>query len=129
MKEALAEIGVTNIDTPMGVQLTKRIADVMRLSYLARRPCTVKEAVTKVKQEIKEFQNSWLAGLDDERLVEELGKENAERVRKHFLKVVKQVEKETAQESGQKPSSKKRNERDTMNSDQFREYLDGLKKK
>lgn len=129
IKEALGEMGIANIDTPLGVQLTKRIADVMRLSYIAQKPCTVKEAVAKVKQEIKEFQNSWLAGLDEDKLVEELGKENAEKVRKYFLKVVKATEKEVSQEAGQKPSSKKRGERETINSDQFREYLDGLKNK
>lgn len=128
IKEALGEIGVANIDTPLGVQLTKRIADVMRLSYIAQKPCTVKEAVARVRQEIKEFQNSWLAGLDDDKLVEELGKENAEKVRKHFLKVVKATEDKVGKEPGQKPN-KKRSERETMNSDQFREYLDTLKSK
>jgi hypothetical protein len=128
IKEALTEIGITDIDSPLGAQLAKRIADVMRLSYFARKPCTVKEAVAKVREEIKAFQKQWYDGLDEDKLVEELGKENAEKIRKHFLKVVKAAEKESAQESGQKQTAPRRDERKTMTPDEFREYLDGLKR-
>lgn len=127
IKEALSELGIANIDTPLGAQMSKRIADVMRLSYLSRKPCTVKEAVGKVRQEIKEFQKYFYDALDEDKLVEELGKENAEKVRKHFLKVVKAAEKDSKGESPEKRPAK-RGERETMNSDEFREYLDGLKR-
>lgn len=128
IKEALTEIGLPNIDTPVGAQLAKRIADVMRVSYLARTPCTAKEAAAKVKQEIKEFQKMFYDNLDEDKLVEELGKENAEKVRKHFLKIVKAADKDSKQDVVSKPRERT-SERKTMNSDEFREYLDGLKAK
>ena len=127
IREALTEIGLPSVDTPIGAQLAKRVADVMRVSYLSRQPCTAKEAAAKVKAEVKEFQKMYYDSLDEDKLVEELGKENAEKVRKHFLKIVKATGKD-AQDPNPKPRERS-NERKTMNSDQFRDYLDGLKQK
>ncbi len=127
IKEALVEIGLPNIDTPIGAQLAKRVADVMRVSYLSRQPCTAKDAAAKVKAEIKEYQRMYYDALDEDKLVEELGKENAEKVRKYYLKTVKAAEKDSKESTG-KPREKS-GERKTMNSDEFREYLDGLKQR
>lgn len=127
IREALVEIGLPNMDTPIGAQLAKRVADVMRVSYLSKQPCTPKEAALKVKAEIREFQKMFYDALDEDKLVEELGKENAEKVRKHFLKIVKAADKDSKESVG-KPKERN-NERKTMNSDEFRDYLDGLKNK
>jgi hypothetical protein len=127
IKEALAEIGLPNIDTPIGAQLAKRVADVMRVSYLAHQPCTAKDAAAKVRTELKEYQKLYYDALDEDKLVEELGKENAEKVRKYFLKAVKAAEKDTKESTG-KPRERT-SERKTINSDQFHDYLDSLKNK
>lgn len=127
IKETLGELGITNVDSPAAIRLTKEIADVMRVSYFARKPCTAKQAAEVVKARIFDYQKQFYDALDMDKLVETLGKENAEKVRKHFLKAVKE------QESGeQKPSSSgripKRDERKTMNMDEFHDYLDDLKR-
>lgn len=124
--EAMKEIGLPSMDTPIGVQLAKRVADVMRLSYLARRPCTPKEAAAKVRGEIKEYQKSFYDVLDDDKLVEELGKENAEKVRKHFLKVMKETEK-AEKKAGDAPPPK-RGERSVITPDQMHDYLQEVKR-
>lgn len=126
--EALTEMGIKDVDSPLGVQMAKRVADVMRVSYFARKPCTVKEAVTKVRDEIRSFQRTWYDSLDDDKLVEELGQVNAEKVRKYYLKTVKSAEKEAAKESGEPKKTPRRNERETINSDDFHDYLDQLKR-
>lgn len=130
IKETLAELGIKNVDSPAGVRLTKEIADVMRISYLEKQPCTAKQAAQKVKARIQEYQRQFYDDLDMDQLVETLGKANAEKVRKYFLKTVQDAEKGTQQEAGRTNGAiPKRNERKTMNMDDFHDYLDDLKRK
>lgn len=125
IKETLAELGIANVDTPAAVRITKEIADVMRLSYFRREPCTAKVAAEKVRARILDYNKQFLDQLDADKLVEVIGKDNAEKVRKHFLKLVKQQE-----QTEQKPAPKvaKRNGRETITPDQFHDYLDELKR-
>lgn len=123
--EAMKEIGLPSVDTPVGVQLAKRVADVMRLSYFARKPCTPKEAATKVRAEVRGYQRSFYDALDEDKLVEELGKDNAEKVRKYFLKAVKAAEKDEKQAGA--PPPRKRGERQILTPDEFHDYLAGVK--
>lgn len=127
IKDTLGELGITNMDTAAGVRISKEIADVMRLSYLQKEPCTAKQAAEKVKTRIIEYQKQFFDSLDPEKLVETLGKENAEKVRKHFLKLVKNQE----EEREKKPATPKarRNERETIGMDDFHDYLNELKQK
>jgi hypothetical protein len=128
IKETLAELGIKNVDSPMALRLTKDIADVMRISYFSRQPCTAKQAADKVRQRIHDFQGQFYGELDAETLVERLGKENVEKIRAHLLKPVLDAEKGTKQHATQQPSVPKRNQRETMNMDDFHDYLDGIKK-
>lgn len=127
IKETLGELGITNLDGAAAIRLTKEIADVMRVSYFSKQPCTAKQAAQIVRQRILDYQKQFYDELDMDKLVEVLGKENAEKVRKHFLKLVKQNE-----DGEQKPAASgrpaRRNERQTINSDQFRDYLDEIKR-
>lgn len=125
--EAMKEIGLPNFDTPIGAQLAKRVADVMRLSYLSRRPCTPKEAAVKVREEIRAYQRSYYDVLDEKGLVEELGKENAEKVRKYFLKIVKESEKEPPKNTGA-PRTERKGERKVITPDDFHDYLEERKR-
>jgi len=80
--------------------------------------------MARVKQEVMEYQKAYYDVLDEDKLVEQIGKENAEKVRKHFLKAVKTAEKPV---KDFRPAAK-RDDRKTMSPDEFHEYLADLKK-
>lgn len=125
ISEAMNEAGVP-LNSKIAPQLAKRVAQVMQLGYVNGKVITPKEAMAKVKAEIHEYQRSYYDVLDEDKLVEQLGKENAEKVRKYYLKAVKEADKDK-----KKPNltpAAKRDERKTMTPDEFRDYLDGLKK-
>lgn len=124
--EAMKEIGLPSVDTPVGVQLAKRVADVMRLSYLARKACTPKEAAAKVRSEISAYQRSFYDALDEDKIVAELGKENAEKVRKYFLKIVKETER--AEKNAGAAPIKRRGDREIVTPDQMHDYLAEVKR-
>jgi hypothetical protein len=125
INEAMTEAGVP-LDSKIAPQLARRVAQVMQLGFVANKPITPKEAMAKVKAELHEYQKAYYDVLDEDKLVEQLGKENAEKVRKYYLKAVKAAEKEPKKDL--KPSSK-RDERKTMTPDEFRDYLADLKAK
>lgn len=127
INEAMTEAGVP-LDAKIAPQLAKRVAQVMQSGFLVGKTVTPKEAMRLVKQEILETQRSYYDVLDEDKLVEQLGKDNAEKVRKYYLKAVKDAEKEKPKRAlaGAIP---KRDERKTKTPDQFREYLDELKRK
>jgi hypothetical protein len=129
LADALKEVTlVKNLDTPLGEMVAKRIFDVMRMSYKTKTPITPKAAAEKVQNELRQLHRLHLDDKDEDALIEELGKENAEKVRKYFLKVVKSAEKaeKNGAEGGKRASSK--NERQTMTPDEFREYLEERKR-
>ncbi len=126
ISEAMKEAGVP-IDSKIAPQLAKRVAQVMQLGYVNGKMVTPKEAMAKVKNEIIETQKAYYDILDEDKLVEQLGKDNAEKVRKYYLKTVKVAEEKKVAKST--PSPTKRDERKTMTPDEFRDYLDDLKKK
>ena len=122
--EAMAEAGVP-MESKIAPQLAKRVAQIMQLGFVKGKTITPKEAMAKAKSEMFEYQKSYLDGLDEDKLVEQLGKENAEKVRKYFLKQVKDSQKKDIK-SG---NVVKRDDRKTMSPDEFRDYLQELKKK
>jgi len=126
ISEAMAEAGVP-LDSKIAPQLAKRVAQVMQLGYVTGKVVTPKEAMAKVRNEILETQKAYYDILDEDKLVEQLGKENAEKVRKYYLKAVKATE-EKKEKKNITPSAK-RDERKTMTPDEFREYLSELKQK
>ncbi len=124
ISEALKEAGVPT-DSRIAPQLAKRVAQVMQLGFVSGKVITPKEAMAKVRQEINEYQKAYFDVLDDDKLVEQIGKENAEKVRKFYLKQAKVGDKK--QSVNPLAPAQKRDERKTMNSDDFREYLQKLK--
>jgi hypothetical protein len=126
ISEAMKEAGVP-LDSKIAPQLAKRVAQIMQLGYVSGKVITPKEAMTKVKQELGEYQKAYYDILDEDKLVEQLGKENAEKVRKYYLKAVKEASKDV-KKSNSSPAPK-RDERKTLTPDEFRDYLDELKKK
>lgn len=125
ISEALKDAGVP-LDSKIAPQLARRVAQVMQLGFAVNKPITPKEAMAKVRAEIHEYQKSYYDVLDEDKLVEQLGKENAEKVRKYYLKAVKASESPKRDKGSTAP---KRDERKTMTSDEFRDYLDDLKAK
>lgn len=126
ISEAMTEAGVP-ISAKIAPKIAQRVAQVLRAGHIAGKAITPKEAMAKVKAEMQEDRRAYLDNLDDEQLVEMLGKENAEKVRKYFLKAIKG--KDTSVKNQNSAPGAKRTERKTMNSDQFRDYLDELKQK
>ena len=125
ISEAMADAGVP-LDSKIAPSLARRVAQVMQMGYQQGKTLTPKEAMAKVKAEVFEYQKAYYDMLDEDKLVEQIGTENAEKVRKYFLKQVK--EKETVKGGRQNAPTPKRDVRKTMNSDEFRDYLDELKK-
>lgn len=126
ISEAMTEAGVP-LDSKIAPQLAKRVAQIMQLGFAAGKTITPKEAMAKVRAELHEYQKAYYDVLDEDKLVEQLGKDNAEKVRKYYLKAVKESEK--APKKKEFNSAPKRDERKTMTPDEFRDYLDDLKKK
>ena len=122
--EAMKEFNLPSLDSPVGAEIARRIAQVMKNSYFNRQPCTPKDAATKVREELKIYNSMFLDSLDDDKLIEAIGEKNAEKIKKHFLKLVKNENKPTVERT---PSTRK-DERKVTNLDQFHEYLDGLKR-
>src|SRR5579864_927807 len=116
ISEAMTEAGVP-LDSKLAPQMAKRVAQIMQLGYVSGKVITPKEAMTKVKAEMMEYQKAYYDALDEDKLVEQLGKENAEKVRKYYLKAVKDSEKDKKKDLKSNP---KRDERKTMTPDEFR---------
>ncbi len=129
IKETLGELGIKNVDSAAGIRITREIADVMRVSWATGKKVTAKQAAEQVKARILDYQKQFYDELDMDQLVDTLGKANAEKVRKYFLKTVQDAAKGTEQEAGKGQGAiPKRDVRKTMNMDQFHDYLDDLKK-
>lgn len=125
INEAMTEAGVP-LDAKIAPQLAKRVAQVMQSGYLTGRAVTPKDAMARVKAEIFEYQKSYYDVLDEDKLVEQLGKDNAEKVRKYYLKAVKDAEKDKVKKD-YKPQAR-RDERKVLTPDEFHDYLDALKR-
>ncbi len=122
--EAMKESGLPNIDTPLGSEIARMTADVMRLAYFQKQTLTPKQAIEFVKNRIKQVQAAWYDELDEENLVKELGEKNAEKVKKYFLKLAKEAEK---QPTVSKSPSTRNGERKIITPDEMHDYLEGLK--
>lgn len=127
ISEAMKESGLPSNDSPLGVEMARMVADVMRLANFQRQSITPKQAIELVKTRIKYVQSAWYDHLDEETLVKELGEKNAEKVKKYFLKLVKEAEKKPVTPGT--PRSQERGGRKVIGLDDFHDYLDELKKK
>lgn len=124
VREAMKESGLPDIDTPLGNAMARRTIELHRA---ARGAITPKDAIERVKGELKQIQTAWYSHLDGEQLVKELGEENAEKVKKYFLKIVKEAEKKMPEH---KPASTRGNKGErtgVISPDDMAEYLAKLK--
>jgi len=116
ISEAMKESGIP-MESKIAPQLARRVAQIMQLGFSVNKPVTPKEAMAKVKQELGEYQKAYYDVLDEDKLVEQLGKENAEKVRKYYLKAVKDSEKDPKKKTYSSPA--KKDERKIMTPDQL----------
>lgn len=127
--EAMKESGLPNNDTELGAEMARMVADTMRVAYFKRQNITPKQAIEFVKARIKSVQSAFYDHLDAESLVKELGEANTEKVKKYLLKLVQSNGNNLpAVPNGKKPSARS-GARETMNLDQFHDYLSEIKKK
>lgn len=126
--EAMKESGLPSNDTPLGAEMARMVAEVMKLAHSNRQSITPKQAIEHVKSRIKGVQQAFYDHLDGEALVKELGEANAEKVKQYFLKLVKATG-GSQQPPQNRQHSTPRGERKTINQDDFHEYLEELKKK
>lgn len=128
--EAMKESGLPDNNTPLGAEMARMVADVMRMSHFNREPITPKQAIEFVKKRIKSVQTAYYDGLDPEKLVEEIGEENAKKVQKYFLKLAQESgNKPPVVPNGKRPAVRNSGDRETINLDQFHDQLAELKKK
>lgn len=124
--EAMQEAGVP-MDSKIAPQLAKRVAQIMQLGFVNGKVVTPKEAIAKAKNELVEYKRSYMDGLDGSALIEYVGKDVAEKIRKHFVEQAKGgSDAGTPKQRSDKPA--KRDERKVMTPDEFRDYLSDLKK-
>ena len=123
--EAMKESGLKDNNSTYGVMLARRVADIMRLGYLQRQAITPKDAMTKARAELKSYASAWLDELDEESLVKEIGEKNAEKVKKYYLKLVKEASKDS---TVSKAPPTRKGERQVITPDDMHEYLSELKK-
>lgn len=130
VREAMKESGLPDIDSPLGSMTAKRVLEVSRAASKAGKPITPKEAIEHVRREYKTMHTMFLDHLDEDKIVEEIGAANAEKVKKYFLKLVKEAEK---QKPEHKPATTQKHvngeRKGVISPDDFRDYLDELKKK
>ncbi len=128
ISEAMKDSGLPDNDTPLGAEMARMVADAMRVAHFQRQAITPKQAIEFVKQKLKAVQVAYYDTLDGDALVKEIGEANAEKVKKYFLKLVKDAGKEIP--AGQKAAPTLKGQRKgVMGLDQFHDYLDDLKKK
>lgn len=125
--EAMQESGLPDNNTPLGIEIARMIADTMRIAHFNKQAITPKQAIEFVKKRIKAVQTAYYDSLDEDKLVQELGEANAEKIKKYYLKLAKASEKEIPK--GQKQMPRRSNDRKVMGLDDFHDYLDELKKK
>lgn len=127
INEAMTAGGLS-VDSKIAPQMASRIAKVILLAQRVGKQLTPAEAYQAARKELRDYKTAFYDSLDEDALVEELGKENAEKVRKYFVKKLKEKQAGKTMPKGNQPPAKKRDERKTMNSDEFRDYLAELKK-
>jgi hypothetical protein len=128
ISEAMKAGGLA-VDSKIAPQMASRIAKVILLAQKVGKTITPTEAYATARKELQAYKQAFYASLDEDKLVEELGEENAEKVRKYFIKKLKAKQEGKQMPKGSQAPAPKRNERKTMNSDEFREYLQSLKEK
>ncbi len=124
--EAMKDSGLPNNDTPLGTEMARMVADVMRVAYFQRQTVTPKQAIEFVKSRIKAVQTAYYDHLDGEDLVKEVGEKNAAKIQAHYLKKAQDAGNPTPNvPSGrQKPSVNNNGERKgSWNMDDFHDYL------
>lgn len=126
ISEAMKDSGLPTNDSPLGVKMARMVADVMRVAKRNQQAITPKQAIEHVKQELKDIQRAYFDHLEGDALIQEIGEANAEKVKKYFLKLVK--DQNGVQPENKQPSTRKTGERKILSQDEFRDYLDGLKK-
>ena len=128
ISEAMKDSGLPSNDTPLGAEMARMVADAMRVAHFQRQAITPKQAIEFVKQRIKAVQVAYYDTLEGEALVNEIGEANAEKVKKYFLKLVKDAQKEPPKGSGDDKPAHRPGERKVMTEDDFKAYLDERKK-
>lgn len=132
--EAMKDSGLPDNNTPLGAEMAWMTAKVMQLADKRRESLTPKQAIEIVKQHrIRSVQTAYyetLADKDDdgELITKELGDKIVKKVQKFLLKQAQGANGKPPIVGSGKPTGRT-GERKTINSDDFHDYLDELKKK
>lgn len=127
--EAMKESGLADPNTPLGAEMARQVADVMRVARMRSIALTPKQAIEHVKTRIRLVQSAYYDSLDDEALAQALGDGVVGKIQKFLLK-------KAQSNGGHQPMAPKgtprpavRNgERKTTSLDEFHDYLDEIKK-
>lgn len=127
VREAMTQSGLPDINTPLGVEMARKVIEVSRVASKSGRTITPKEAIEHVLNDMHQFQVAHYDHLDGEALVKRLGEKNAEKVKNYFLDLAKKAGSTPPPNVAyQKRSSP--NDRKTKGLDEFHDYLDERKK-
>lgn len=126
--EAMKESGLPDNNSPLGAEMARMVADVMRVARFQQKSVTPKQAIEYVKQRVKAVNAAYYEHLNEEDLVKEIGDKNAEKIQKYFLK--------KAQGAGGQPPlipkgprpAARNGERKTINMDEFHDQLAEIKR-
>lgn len=132
--EAMKESGLPNNDSPIGAEMAWMVAKTMQLANKRQQPMTPKQAIEIVKRErIMAVQTAYydtLADKDDDgdELAKAIGEKAINKIKKFLLKQAKGPQNPPIVPDGQLKPSGRPGERKTINSDDFHDYLDSLKR-
>lgn len=131
--EAMKDSGLPSNDTPLGAEMARMVADVMRTAYFARRTVTPKQAIEMVKGRVRSVQAAYYDHLEGQALIDQLGEKTVAKIQAHFVKLAQDRQPQTQfnGNGSQKPARQvfRNGERQgVMNMDDFHDRMDKIKR-
>lgn len=126
--EAMKESGLPSNDTPLGAEMARQVADVMRVARYQKKTITPKQAIEFVKQRIKSVQSAYYETLEDEDLAATLGETVVSKIQKFLIKKAQANAGPSIQQKSAPRPTARNGERKTITPDDMQEYLDSIKK-
>lgn len=132
--EAMKDSGLPSNDSPLGAEMARMVADVMRTAYFARRTVTPKQAIEMVKGRVRSVQAAYYDHLEGQALIEQLGEKTVAKIQAHFVKLAQERQPQTqfngngAQHTPAKQRFRNGERQGVMSMDDFHDRMDKIKR-
>jgi len=131
--EAMKDSGLPSNDTPLGAEMARMVADVMRTAYFARRTVTPKQAIEMVKGRVRSVQAAYYDHLEGQALIDQLGEKTVAKIQAHFVKLAQDRQNQPnlnngAQHKPPKQTFRNGERQNVMSMDDFHDRMDKIKR-